>query len=163
MPDRNDRAPGAATSCVLLEGPTARGTSSIWSLGCPTELGPGDAAPNNASARATWRSSRPFATQACGGSRSSRSESEVLTACGAKCLLKSGKTRDIPLPAAVIPHLDRYLSQYLPTEIDDVKLDGHSRRRASPDRGGRGAGEDAPQSPTIEVPAGPRIGPEPGA
>ena len=30
--------------------------------------------------------------------------------------VKGGKTRDIPLPAAVMQYLDRYLSQYLPTE-----------------------------------------------
>ena len=37
--------------------------------------------------------------------------------------VKGGKTRDIPLPAAVMQHLDRYVTQYLPTEVDDVKPD----------------------------------------
>jgi integrase len=36
---------------------------------------------------------------------------------------KGGKTRDIPLPAAVMEHLDRHAKQYLPTEADDVKPD----------------------------------------
>jgi hypothetical protein len=29
----------------------------------------------------------------------------------------------IPLPTAVMHHLDRYVTQYLPTEVDDIKLD----------------------------------------
>ncbi len=37
--------------------------------------------------------------------------------------VKGGKTRDIPLPAAVMQHLDRYVSQYLPTEGEDIKPD----------------------------------------
>lgn len=37
--------------------------------------------------------------------------------------VKGGKTRDIPLPAAVMQHLDRYVTQYLPTEVDDIKPD----------------------------------------
>ncbi len=37
--------------------------------------------------------------------------------------VKGGKTRDIPLPAAVMQYLDRYLSQYLPTEVEDIKPD----------------------------------------
>jgi site-specific recombinase XerC len=36
--------------------------------------------------------------------------------------VKGGKTRDIPLSATVIRHLDGY-AQYLPTEIDDIKPD----------------------------------------
>lgn len=36
---------------------------------------------------------------------------------------KGGKTRDIPLPAAVMQVLDRYVTQYLPTEVDDTKPD----------------------------------------
>jgi integrase/recombinase XerC len=36
--------------------------------------------------------------------------------------VKGGKTRNIPLPAAVMQHLDRYVTQYLPTEVD-VKPD----------------------------------------
>ena len=34
-----------------------------------------------------------------------------------------GKTRDIPLPTAVMQHLDRYVTEYLPTEIDNIKPD----------------------------------------
>jgi hypothetical protein len=34
--------------------------------------------------------------------------------------VKGGKTRDIPLPTAVMQHLDRYVTQYLPTEVDDA-------------------------------------------
>jgi site-specific recombinase XerD len=37
--------------------------------------------------------------------------------------VKGGKTRDIPLPAAVMQYLDRYVSQYLPTEVEDIKPD----------------------------------------
>jgi len=37
--------------------------------------------------------------------------------------VKGGKTRDIPPPAAVMQHLGRYVSKYLPTEVDDIKLD----------------------------------------
>jgi site-specific recombinase XerD len=37
--------------------------------------------------------------------------------------VKGDKTRDIPLPNAVMQHLDRYVTQYLPTEVDDVKPD----------------------------------------
>jgi integrase/recombinase XerC len=37
--------------------------------------------------------------------------------------VKGGKTRDIPLPAVVVKHLDRYVSQYLPTQVDEVKPD----------------------------------------
>lgn len=37
--------------------------------------------------------------------------------------VKGGKTRDIPLPAAVMQYLDRYVSQDLPTEVDDIKPD----------------------------------------
>jgi len=37
--------------------------------------------------------------------------------------VKGGKTRDIPLPAAVMQHLDRYVLQYLPTEVDSIPLD----------------------------------------
>jgi site-specific recombinase XerC len=37
--------------------------------------------------------------------------------------VKGGKTRDIPLPAAVMQHLDRYATQCLPIEVDDVKPD----------------------------------------
>jgi len=37
--------------------------------------------------------------------------------------VKGGKTRDIPLPAAVEQHLDRDVTQYLPTELDDIKPD----------------------------------------
>jgi hypothetical protein len=37
--------------------------------------------------------------------------------------VKGGKTRDIPLPAVVMQHLDRYVPEYLPTEVDDIKPD----------------------------------------
>src|SRR5262245_1953210 len=37
--------------------------------------------------------------------------------------VKGGKTRDIPLPAAVMQYLDRYVRQYLPTEVHDIKSD----------------------------------------
>jgi integrase/recombinase XerC len=37
--------------------------------------------------------------------------------------VKGGKTRDIPLPAAVMQYLDRYVTQYLPTEVEDIKPD----------------------------------------
>jgi integrase/recombinase XerC len=37
--------------------------------------------------------------------------------------VKGGKTRDIPLPAAVMQYLNRYVSQYLPTEVEDIKPD----------------------------------------
>ena len=37
--------------------------------------------------------------------------------------VKGGRTRDIPLPAAVMQHLDRYVTEYLPTEVDDIKPD----------------------------------------
>ena len=37
--------------------------------------------------------------------------------------VKGGKTRDIPLPAAVVQLLDRYVAQYLPTQVDEVKPD----------------------------------------
>jgi integrase/recombinase XerC len=37
--------------------------------------------------------------------------------------VKGGKTRDVPLPAVVMQHLDRYVTQYLPTEVDDIKPD----------------------------------------
>jgi hypothetical protein len=37
--------------------------------------------------------------------------------------VKGGKTRDIPLPAAVTQHLDRYVAEYLPTEADTIKSD----------------------------------------
>jgi site-specific recombinase XerD len=37
--------------------------------------------------------------------------------------VKGGKTRDIPLPAAVMQHLDLYVTQYLPTEVDAIKPD----------------------------------------
>ena len=37
--------------------------------------------------------------------------------------VKGGKTRDIPLPAAVNQYLDRYVSDYLPTQIDMVTSD----------------------------------------
>jgi integrase/recombinase XerC len=37
--------------------------------------------------------------------------------------VKGGKTRDIPLPAAVMEHLDRYATQYLTREVDDIKPD----------------------------------------
>jgi site-specific recombinase XerD len=37
--------------------------------------------------------------------------------------VKGGKTRDIPLPAAVTQYLDRYVSRYLPTEVEEVKPD----------------------------------------
>src|SRR5213593_3985614 len=35
--------------------------------------------------------------------------------------VKGGKTRDIPLPAAVMQYLSSYVSQYLPTEVEEVK------------------------------------------
>ena len=37
--------------------------------------------------------------------------------------MKGGKTRDIPLPAAVMQYLDRYVSDYLPTQVDVVSSD----------------------------------------
>ena len=37
--------------------------------------------------------------------------------------VKGGKTRDIPLPAVVTQHLDRYVGQYLPTEIEEITSD----------------------------------------
>jgi site-specific recombinase XerD len=37
--------------------------------------------------------------------------------------VKGGKTRDIPLPAAVMQVLDGYATQFLPTEVDNIKLD----------------------------------------
>jgi integrase/recombinase XerC len=37
--------------------------------------------------------------------------------------VKGGKTRDIPLPAPVMQYLDRYVAEYLPTEVDDIKPD----------------------------------------
>lgn len=37
--------------------------------------------------------------------------------------VKGGKTRDIPLPAAVMQHLDRYVSQYLPTVVEAITSD----------------------------------------
>jgi len=37
--------------------------------------------------------------------------------------VKGGKTRDIPLPAAVMQYLDRYVSDYLPTQVDVVTSD----------------------------------------
>jgi len=37
--------------------------------------------------------------------------------------VKGGKTRDIPLPAAVNQYLDRYVSDYLPTQVDVVTSD----------------------------------------
>jgi integrase/recombinase XerC len=37
--------------------------------------------------------------------------------------VKGGNTRDIPLPVAVMEHLDGYATQYLPTEVDDIKPD----------------------------------------
>ncbi len=38
-------------------------------------------------------------------------------------LVKGGKTRDIPLPSVVMQYLDRYVSEYLPTESDDITPD----------------------------------------
>jgi hypothetical protein len=40
--------------------------------------------------------------------------------------VKGGKTRDIPLPLAVMQQLERYVTQSLPTEVDDIKPDTHS-------------------------------------
>jgi len=37
--------------------------------------------------------------------------------------VKGGKTRDIPLPAAVSQYLDRYVSEYLPGQVDAVTPD----------------------------------------
>jgi integrase/recombinase XerC len=37
--------------------------------------------------------------------------------------VKGGKTRDIPLPAAVMQYLSSYVSQYLPSEVEEVKPD----------------------------------------
>jgi site-specific recombinase XerD len=37
--------------------------------------------------------------------------------------VKGGKTRDIPLPGAVMKHLDRYVTAHLPTEVEDIKPD----------------------------------------
>lgn len=37
--------------------------------------------------------------------------------------VKGGKSRDIPLPAAVMQYLDSYVSQYLPSEVEEVKPD----------------------------------------
>jgi site-specific recombinase XerD len=37
--------------------------------------------------------------------------------------VKGGKTRDIPLPAAVMQYLSSYVSQYLPNEVEEVKPD----------------------------------------
>jgi integrase/recombinase XerC len=37
--------------------------------------------------------------------------------------VKGGKTRDIPLPAAVMQYLSSYVSQYLPNEVEEVKSD----------------------------------------
>jgi hypothetical protein len=37
--------------------------------------------------------------------------------------VKGGRTRDIPLPGAVTQYLDRCVSQYLPTEVEAIKLD----------------------------------------
>jgi integrase/recombinase XerC len=35
--------------------------------------------------------------------------------------VKGGKTRDIPLPAAVMQYLSSHVSQYLPNEVEEVK------------------------------------------
>jgi hypothetical protein len=35
--------------------------------------------------------------------------------------VKGGKTRDTPLPAVVLPNLNRYVSEYLPTQAEDIK------------------------------------------
>jgi integrase/recombinase XerC len=44
--------------------------------------------------------------------------------CGLRNVpVKGGKTRDIPLPAAVVQVLDRYVAQYLPTQVDEIKPD----------------------------------------
>jgi site-specific recombinase XerD len=37
--------------------------------------------------------------------------------------VKGGNTRDIPLPSVVMEYLDRYISEYLPTEAEDIKPD----------------------------------------
>lgn len=37
--------------------------------------------------------------------------------------VKGGKTRDIPLPGVVMQQLDRYVTEYLRTEVDDIKPD----------------------------------------
>ena len=37
--------------------------------------------------------------------------------------MKGGKTRGIPLPAVVVQHLDRYVTQYLPTEVEEITPD----------------------------------------
>src|SRR5215813_238040 len=37
--------------------------------------------------------------------------------------VKGGKTRGIPLPAVVVQHLDRYVTQYLPTEVEEITPD----------------------------------------
>jgi integrase/recombinase XerC len=37
--------------------------------------------------------------------------------------VKGGKTRDIPLPAAVMQYLSSYVSQYVPSEVEEVKPD----------------------------------------
>ena len=37
--------------------------------------------------------------------------------------VKGGKTRDLPLPAAVIQYLDRYVSEYLPSQVEAIKPD----------------------------------------
>lgn len=51
-------------------------------------------------------------------------ESETSTAVGPPQRPREGRQDSRhPLPAAVVQHLDRYLTQYLPTEVDDIKPD----------------------------------------
>ena len=65
-----------------------------------------------------------LATQECGGSRCHASSPNPGPPVGLrKVPVKGRKTRDIPLPTAVMEYLNRYVSQCLPTEVEDIKPD----------------------------------------